>query len=113
MRRADRLRKVSCPQINVADVANQTKRNDISASGEHIFKQGAEPTRASAPADLKGGRLGVYSKDTMTEIALAVGYASATPMVQNYEEVFGVHPSDDRAKINMFRVRENVIVPSA
>jgi hypothetical protein len=28
-------------------------------------------------------------------------------------EVFGIQPKDDRKKINMFRVRENAIVPSA
>jgi len=34
-------------------------------------------------------------------------------MSKSYVEVFGVHPKDDRAKVNMFRVRDNTIVPSA
>jgi transcriptional regulator GlxA family with amidase domain len=57
-------------------------------------------------------QLVLYSNDTMTAIALAVGYASSTPMIRNYQASFGIHPSDDREKINHFRVRRNASVPS-
>ncbi|MCO4847322.1 MAG: GlxA family transcriptional regulator [Yoonia sp.] len=100
--------------INVADVADAVGVSVRQV--ERMFKKttGKSPLHYYRAMRMKAARqLVLYSKDTMTEIALAVGYASATPMIQNYEEVFGVHPSDDRAKINMFRVRENVIVPSA
>jgi transcriptional regulator GlxA family with amidase domain len=100
--------------INVGDVADAVGVSVRQV--ERMFKKttGKSPLHYYRAMRMKAARqLVLYSKDTMTEIALAVGYASATPMVQNYEEVFGVHPSDDRAKINMFRVRENVIVPSA
>ena len=49
----------------------------------------------------------------MTRVAVAVGFNSPAAMVRNYRDVFGVHPSADRAKINMFRVRENAVVPRA
>lgn len=55
----------------------------------------------------------LYGKDTMIQIALAVGYSSTSSMSKTYIEVFGISPTDDRKKINMFRVRENAIVPSA
>jgi transcriptional regulator GlxA family with amidase domain len=100
--------------INVADVAEAVGVSVRQV--ERMFKKttGKSPLHYYRAMRMKAARqLVLYSKDTMTEIALAVGYASATPMIQNYEEVFGVHPSDDRAKINMFRVRENVIVPFA
>ena len=100
--------------INVGDVADAVGVSVRQV--ERMFKKttGKSPLHYYRAMRMKAARqLVLYSKDTMTEIALAVGYASATPMVQNYEEVFGVHPSDDRAKINMFRVRENVIVPFA
>jgi len=32
-------------------------------------------------------------------------------MILNYIEAFGLHPSEDRRKINMFRVRENTVLP--
>jgi transcriptional regulator GlxA family with amidase domain len=100
--------------VNVADVANS-----IGVSLRQLERQfrkttGKSPLHYYRAMRMKVARqLVLYSKDTMIEIALAVGYSSATPMIQNYEEVFGIRPSEDREKINMFRVRENVIVPSA
>jgi transcriptional regulator GlxA family with amidase domain len=61
----------------------------------------------------KARQLLLYSKDSMIDIALAVGYSSTAALTKNYREVFHVHPREDRNKINMFRVRENAIVPSA
>jgi transcriptional regulator GlxA family with amidase domain len=49
----------------------------------------------------------------MIQVAIAVGYTSSAAMAKNYKDVFGIHPSEDRKKINMFRVRENTIVPHA
>jgi transcriptional regulator GlxA family with amidase domain len=54
----------------------------------------------------------MYSKDTMTEIAHAVGYASGSQLAAYYREVFGLSPQEDRRKINMFRVEENQSLPS-
>jgi len=100
--------------INVADAARAV---GVSVRQmERMFKKttGKSPLHYYRAMRMKAARqLVLYSKDSMTQIAMAVGYASATPMIQNYEDVFGVHPSDDRAKINVFRVRDNAILPSA
>lgn len=99
--------------INVADVAAAIGVSVRQV--ERMFKKttGKSPLHYYRALRMNAARqLVLYSKDSMTEIALAVGYASATPMIQNYEEVFGVHPAEDRAKINMFRVRDNAAVPS-
>jgi transcriptional regulator GlxA family with amidase domain len=61
----------------------------------------------------KARQMLLYGKDSMIQIALAVGYSSTGSMSKTYMEVFGILPKDDRKKINMFRVRENAIVPSA
>ena len=61
----------------------------------------------------KARQLLLYSKDSMIDIALAVGYSSTAALTKNYRDVFRVHPREDRNKINMFRVRENTIIPSA
>ena len=61
----------------------------------------------------KARQLLLYSKDTMIEIALAVGYSSSSVLNKNYLDVFGVRPFEERAKVNMFRVQENKIVPRA
>lgn len=100
--------------VNVADVADAVSVSVRQL--ERMFKKttGKSPLHYYRAMRMKAARqLVLYSKNNMTEIALSVGYSSASPMIQNYQEVFGVHPSDDRAKINMFRVRENVIVPFA
>ncbi|MEP5091086.1 MAG: GlxA family transcriptional regulator, partial [Paracoccaceae bacterium] len=52
-------------------------------------------------------QLVLYSKDTLTQISHAVGYATATPMVRHYRAAFGVSPDADRRKINVFRVENN------
>jgi transcriptional regulator GlxA family with amidase domain len=61
----------------------------------------------------KARQMLLYGKDSMIQIALAVGYSSTGSMSKTYMEVFGIQPKDDRKKINMFRVRENAVVPSA
>lgn len=57
-------------------------------------------------------QLVMYSKETMAQIALQVGYGSTTPMVQHYKEAFGLSPQEDRRRINLFRVQDNSPVPS-
>jgi transcriptional regulator GlxA family with amidase domain len=54
----------------------------------------------------------LYSKDSMAQIAAAVGYGSSTPLITHYRAGFGVSPEEDRQNINAFRVRGNVPVPS-
>ncbi|MGB7241397.1 MAG: helix-turn-helix domain-containing protein [Sulfitobacter sp.] len=99
--------------VNVADVAQSL---GVSVRQmERMFKKttGKSPLHYYRAMRMAAARqLVLYSKDTMTQIALAVGYTSATPMIQNYEEAFGLHPTEDRQKINIFRVRENSIVPA-
>lgn len=98
--------------VRVADVA---KEIGISARQlERIFRKatGRSPLQYYRAMRMNAARqLVLYSNDTMTSIALAVGYTSATPMIQNYQVSFGTHPNADRDKINLFRVRQNASVP--
>lgn len=100
--------------VNIADVANSA---GVSVRQlERMFKKttGKSPLHYYRALRMKAARqLVLYSNDTMSEIAIAVGYNSSTPLIQNYEEVFGIHPAQDREKINIFRVRDNAVVPSA
>ncbi len=100
--------------INIADVAAEI---GISVRQlERMFQKatGNSPHGYYKLVRMKKARqLLLYSKNTMTEIAFAVGYTSPSTLNKSYFEVFGVSPKDDRAKVNMFRVRENAIVPSA
>lgn len=100
--------------IKVADAAEMI---GVSARQlERMFRKstGRSPLHYYRAMRMNAARqLVLYSNDNMTSIALAVGYASATPMIQNYKEIFGIHPSADRDKINLFRVRKNAAVPAA
>jgi transcriptional regulator GlxA family with amidase domain len=61
----------------------------------------------------KARQLLLYGKHSIAEVAIAVGYSSSFTLIKNYTDVFGIHPKDDRKKVNMFRVRDNSIVPPA
>ena len=82
---------------------------------ERKFKQttGQTPISFYRSKRMKAARqLVLYSGDNMSEIAFAVGYATATPLVNYYKEEFGCTPQEDRERINMFRVAKNAPVPS-
>lgn len=100
--------------INISDVAEQV---DVSVRQlERLFVRATGNTPGGYYKSMrmhKARQLLLYSKDTMTQIALSVGYSTAPSMSKRYQEVFGIRPEEDRKKINMFRVRENKIVPSA
>jgi transcriptional regulator GlxA family with amidase domain len=99
--------------INVADVADAIGMSVRQL--ERMFKKstGQSPHHYYRAVRMKAARqLVLYSKDSMKDIALAVGYASTATLSQNYEDVFGVRPTIDREKINLFRVRDNAAVPS-
>ncbi|WP_206075331.1 GlxA family transcriptional regulator [Mesorhizobium tamadayense] len=60
----------------------------------------------------KARQIALYSNDSITDIALAIGYASTTPLVRHYVQTFGVTPQEDRKAINRFRVRGNTPLPA-
>ncbi|MEP3542513.1 GlxA family transcriptional regulator [Tateyamaria sp.] len=100
--------------INIADVAEQVGTSVRQL--ERLFDKttGATPGGYYKAMRMhKARQLLLYGKSSLTEIARAVGYASGPSMAKRYQEVFGIHPEEDRKKINIFRVRENKIVPSA
>ena len=55
----------------------------------------------------------MYAKDTIPQIANYVGYATSSPMVSHYFDIFGIIPKEEREKINLFRVEGNLSKPSA
>ncbi|WP_299417470.1 GlxA family transcriptional regulator [uncultured Sulfitobacter sp.] len=100
--------------INIADVANivgvsarQLERLFFKATGKTPF-QYYRFLRMH-----KARQLLHYSKETLPQIALAVGCSTPSSMSRSYTEVFGISPAEDRKKVNMFRVRDNSIAPPA
>ncbi|MDG1432316.1 MAG: GlxA family transcriptional regulator [Paracoccaceae bacterium] len=100
--------------VKVVDVASI-----VGASPRHLermFKKstGQSPHQYYRSMRMKAARqMALYTNANMTEIAIAVGYSTAPPMIQNYIAEFGLHPNEDRKKINLFRVRDNAAVPAS
>jgi len=100
--------------IKVADVADQV---GVSVRQlERMFQKTTGNTPLGYYKSLrmhKARQLLLYSKDSMVQIAVAVGYSTTAALAKSYMDVFGIHPSEDRKKVNMFRTRDNTIVPRA
>lgn len=83
--------------LRIPDVARA-----VGLSGRHferMFKRetGQSPLRYYHHLRLMKARQRVlYSSDSLREIAASVGYMSASPMIRQYTEVFGVSPRDER-----------------
>lgn len=100
--------------LNIADVANAV---GVSVRQlERLFSKSTGRTAFHHYKSLrmnKARQLLLYSNETMRQIALSVGYSSVSSMGRTYMDVFGISPEEDRQRVNMFRVRDNTIAPSA
>lgn len=100
--------------ISIADICDQ-----IDMSPRHLERVFKKLTNKSPLAYYRNLRLAaarqlvLYSNKSMREVALAIGYSSAGPFRQRYQETYGLPPEEERRKINVFRVQDNRSVPSA
>ncbi len=99
--------------ISVAEVA---RRMGVTPRQiERSFKKATaqSPTHYYRAMRMKAARqLVIYTRDRIADVAVAVGYASATPMIAHYRAAYGRTPAEDRLRANQFRVEENVPVPT-
>jgi transcriptional regulator GlxA family with amidase domain len=99
--------------VSVATVADQ-----LGISPRHLeraFKQdtGLAPTRYYRKLRMDAARqMVLYTNDRITNIAIAVGYASLKTFSAHYQAAFGLRPKEERDRINLFRVKGNLPVPS-
>ena len=99
--------------LNIADVAEQVCVSVRQL--ERMFQKTTGRTPLVYYRALrmhKARQLLLYGNYTMAEVATAVGYASSFTLTKNYSEVFGLHPKEDRKKVNMFRPGDSRIEPS-
>lgn len=100
--------------LSVIDVAER-----IHVSPRQLERHFKKATGTSPSLYFRGMRMAsarqlvMYSNKTMADIALSCGYGSPASLNQYYRAAYGISPSEDRRKINMFRVRDNKPVPSA
>lgn len=81
-----------------------------------MFKQttGQSPLRYYRQMRMQAARqLVLYSRDSLTRIALAVGYDTTATLSRHYREAFGIGPLEERHRVNAFRVAANRPLPSS
>ncbi|MGB3278227.1 MAG: GlxA family transcriptional regulator [Pseudorhodobacter sp.] len=82
---------------------------------ERLFKKatGQSPSRYYRSLRMKAARqLVLYSKQSLVNIALAVGYETVGPLQSYYRQEFGISPNADRTRINRLRVEEARPLPA-
>jgi transcriptional regulator GlxA family with amidase domain len=82
---------------------------------ERSFKQstGLNPTHYYRKLRMDAARQMVhYTNEPLSDVSSAVGYSSLQTFGKHYLSAFGVTPKEDRKRINLFRVRGNLPVPS-
>ena len=96
---------------DVAAAVDMSERNF-----ERLFKRetGQSPLRYYRLMRLAKARQRVlYSADTLSEIAAAVGYLRSGPMARHYEEAFGVTPQSERKALSGLRGLRGAAPPEA
>ena len=86
--------------IQIADVAKALAMSERNL--DRVFKHvtGQSPLKYYRLMRLKKARQQVlYSNQSITEIARAIGYANSTPMTRHYAKAFGMNPNDERRRL--------------
>lgn len=82
---------------------------------ERSFKSatGGNPTQFYRKMRMEAARqMVLYTNDRLGDIGAAVGYGSFQTFRLHYERMFQVDPKTDRNRINLFRVKGNLPLPS-
>ena len=99
--------------LDVAEVAFLVKVSTRQL--ERSFKKATDQSPSLYYRQLRvnaARQLVLYSKESVSDIANAVGYANATPLVRYYKQAFGLSPQDERKNNNLFRVQTNKPLPT-
>ncbi|MEO0486710.1 MAG: helix-turn-helix domain-containing protein [Pseudomonadota bacterium] len=104
---------------NLAEpVAMAVVADTLGISARHLersFKKatGGNPSQYYRKMRMQAARqMVLYTNDRVAEIGAAVGYSSLQTFRARYEEAFSVPPDEDRNRINLFRVKGNLAIPS-
>ena len=103
--------KIKYP-LQVNDIANE-----IGITSRHlsrIFKEatGESPRQYFRKLRVNAARqMILYTNEKIGEIALSVGFSSASILRSHYIDLFSLSPEEERKKINLFRVNDNSPIP--
>ena len=94
---------------NIADEIGITSRHL-----SRIFKEatGESPRQYFRKLRVNAARqMILYTNEKIGEIALSVGFSSASILRSHYIDLFSLSPEEERKKINLFRVNDNSPIP--
>ena len=103
--------KINYP-LQVNDIADE-----IGITSRHlsrIFKEatGESPRKYFRKLRVNAARqMILYTNEKIGEIALSVGFSSASILRNHYIDLFSLSPEEERKKINLFRVNDNSPIP--
>ena len=103
--------KIKYP-LQVNDIADE-----IGITSRHlsrIFKEatGESPRQYFRKLRVNAARqMILYTNEKIGEIALSVGFSSASILRSHYIDLFSLSPEEERKKINLFRVNDNSPIP--
>ena len=103
--------KINYP-LQVNDIADE-----IGITSRHlsrIFKEatGESPRQYFRKLRVNAARqMILYTNEKIGEIALSVGFSSASILRSHYIDFFSLSPEEERKKINIFRVNDNSAIP--
>ena len=103
--------KINYP-LQVNDIADE-----IGITSRHlsrIFKEatGESPRQYFRKLRVNAARqMNLYTNEKIGEIALSVGFSSASILRSHYIDLFSLSPEEERKKINLFRVNDNSPIP--
>ena len=103
--------KINYP-LQVNDIADE-----IGITSRHlsrIFKEatGESPRKYFRKLRVNAARqMILYTNEKIGEIALSVGFSSASILRSHYIELFSLSPEEERKKINLLRVNDNSPIP--
>jgi transcriptional regulator GlxA family with amidase domain len=99
--------------VTIADVADQVSLSERTLERAFKAATGQSPLRFYRLMRLERGRQRVlYSTDTVTKIARAVGFSTSTDFARYYTEAFGVHPTDERRRLAGLRGLSGAVPPA-
>lgn len=99
--------------VSIRDIASEVGVSPRQLERSFKSATGQSPALYYRTLRMNAARqLVMYSRDSITSIANAVGYATSSTLSQHYRESFGVTPQEERRNVNLFRVQDNRPIPS-
>ena len=99
--------------LRVADIAALVNTSTRQLDRAFQRATGQSPLKYYRTIRLEKARqLVMYSNDTISEIALAVGYSTSGPFIRHYKDAYDITPSEHRKQANQIRLEHNGSIPA-